>query len=112
MPRVSAYRIQSVARAYAMHPQARVPFRRILEMAGASDDVLDDPDATLELLHEAGAVETACRELDDKSFAARVGLAAGAPGTLAAYLVRASDTVDEAMEFFNDRCGEFVGFYA
>ena len=22
------------------------------------------------------------------------------------------DTVDEAMEFFNDRCGEYVGFYA
>lgn len=22
------------------------------------------------------------------------------------------DTVDEAMEFFNDRCGEFVGYYA
>ena len=22
------------------------------------------------------------------------------------------DTVDEAMDFFNDRCGEFVGFYA
>ena len=22
------------------------------------------------------------------------------------------DTVDEAMEFFNDRCGEFIGFYA
>ena len=22
------------------------------------------------------------------------------------------DSVDEAMEFFNDRCGEFVGYYA
>lgn len=22
------------------------------------------------------------------------------------------DTVEEAMEYFNDRCGEFVGFYA
>ena len=22
------------------------------------------------------------------------------------------DTVDEAMEFFNDKCGEFVGYYA
>ena len=22
------------------------------------------------------------------------------------------NTVDEAMEFFNDRCGEFVGYYA
>ena len=21
------------------------------------------------------------------------------------------DTVDEAMEFFNDQCGEFVGYY-
>jgi len=22
------------------------------------------------------------------------------------------DTVDEAMEFFNDQCGEFLGYYA
>ena len=22
------------------------------------------------------------------------------------------DTVDEAMDFFNDQCGEFVGYYA
>ena len=98
MPRVSAYRLQHVARVYAAEPDARIPFREVLEMVGASAGVLDDPDATVELLHEAGAVDRACRELDDKSFAGRVGLAAGVPGTLVAYLVRASDTVEEALK--------------
>ncbi|AXI47583.1 AraC family transcriptional regulator [Sulfitobacter sp. SK012] len=98
MTRVSAYRLKHIARVYAAEPAARVPFKEILEMAGAHPDALDDPDASVEILHEAGAVETACRELGDKSFAGRAGLAAGVPGTLVAYLVRASDTLEEALK--------------
>lgn len=97
MPRISAYRLLHVGRLYAQEPTASVPFAEVLEMAGAPSDVLDGPDATVELLHEAGAVETACRVLEDKTFAARVGLSAQGPGTLLAYIVRAAETVEDAL---------------
>lgn len=66
-------------------------------MAGVPTDIGDNPDATVELLHEAGAVETACRVLGDKTFAARVGLSAQGPGTLLAYIVRAAETIEDAL---------------
>ena len=97
MPRISAYRLQNVGLRYSQEPGARIPFPEVLEMAGAPSDVLDSPDATVELLHEAGAVETACRVLEDKTFAARVGLSAQGPGTLLAYIVRAAETVEDAL---------------
>lgn len=97
MPRVSAYRLQGIARVYAAEPGARIPFSELLEMAGASAEALDNPDSTYELLHEADVVERACRTLDDKTFAARIGLTTRPPGTLVAYLVSASATLDEAL---------------
>ncbi len=97
MPRISAYRLQHVGRLYAQEPRARITFPEVLEMAGAPKDVIDEPDSTVELLHEAGAVETACRVLEDKTFAARVGLSAQGPGTLLAYIVRAAETIDDAL---------------
>lgn len=97
MPRISAYRLQHVGRLYAQQPGARIPFPEILEMAGAPSDVIEGPDATVELLHEAGAVETACRVLEDKTFAAHVGLSAQGPGTLLAYIVRAAETIEDAL---------------
>ena len=98
MPRVSAYRLQHVGRLYAQDPRAQLPFSEVLEMAGASADAVLSPDASIELLHEAGVVETACRVLEDKTFAARVGLSAQGPGTLVAYIVRAAGTVADALE--------------
>ncbi|WP_282121053.1 helix-turn-helix domain-containing protein [Ruegeria atlantica] len=97
MPRISAYRLQSVGLRYSQEPGARIPFPEILEMAGAPSDIVNSPDATVELLHEAGAVETVCRVLEDKTFAARVGLSAQGPGTLLAYIVRAAETVEDAL---------------
>lgn len=97
MPRVSAYRLLGIKRVYDAEPGAHLPFSQLLEMAGASVEALDNPDATYELLHEADVVERACRELDDKTFAARVGLTTRAPGTLVAYLVSASATLEEAL---------------
>ena len=97
MPRISTYRLRQVGRLYSQEPKANIPFPEILAMAGAPPDVADTPDATVELLHEAGTVETACRVLEDKTFAARVGLAAQGPGTLLAYIVRAAETVEDAL---------------
>ncbi|MDV7143713.1 helix-turn-helix domain-containing protein [Tropicimonas sp. TH_r6] len=97
MPRVSTYRLRRVAQVYAREPAARTPFADLIEMAGAAPEALDQPDGTFELLHEAGLVERACRELGDKTFAARVGLSAQGPGTLVAYLVSASTTLQEAL---------------
>ncbi|MDV7143840.1 helix-turn-helix domain-containing protein [Tropicimonas sp. TH_r6] len=97
MPRVSSYRLRGIARVYDAEPGARIPFSELLEMAGASAEALDNPDSTYELLHEADVVERACRELKDKTFAARVGLTTRPPGTLVAYLVSASATLQEAL---------------
>lgn len=97
MPRISAYRLQHVGRLYSQEPGADVPFPEVLSMAGAPPDVIDGPDASVELLHEAGVVETACRLLEDKTFAARVGLSAQGPGTLLAYIVRAAETIQDAL---------------
>lgn len=98
MPRISAYRLKHIARVYAALPGERTSLSEILEMVGASADALDDPNATIELLHEAGVVEALCREVADKTFAGQIGLAAGVPGTLVAYLIRASDTVEDAIK--------------
>nr|WP_302477838.1 AraC family transcriptional regulator [Ruegeria arenilitoris] len=98
VPRVSAYRLQNVGRLYALEPNAQIPFAEVLAMAGASPEVIDGPDATVELLHEAGTLETACRVLEDKTFAARVGLSARGPGTLLAYIVRAAETIEDALK--------------
>ena len=99
MTRISAYRLQSVSRAYeAVVPPGETPFAELLAKAGVPTGSIEGPDATVELLHEAAVVEAACRALGDKTFAARVGLAARVPGTLVAYLVRASDTLEEALK--------------
>ena len=97
MPRISAYRLQNVGLRYSQEPGTRIPFPEVLEMAGVPIDIGNSPDATVELLHEAGTVETACRVLKDKTFAARVGLSAQGPGTLLAYIVRAAETVKDAL---------------
>ena len=97
MPRISAYRLQNVGLRYSQEPGARIPFPEVLEMAGVPVDIGSSPDATVELLHEAGTVETACRVLEDKTFAASVGLSAQGPGTLLAYIVRAAETVEDAL---------------
>lgn len=98
MPRITSSRLQHAARVYEEENAGQIPFADLLEMSGASVDVIVSPDAKVELLHEAGAIEAMCKALDDKTFAARAGLGAKGPGTLLAYLVRASNTLWEALE--------------
>ncbi|GAA6193066.1 helix-turn-helix domain-containing protein [Phaeobacter sp. NW0010-22] len=97
MPRVSASRLQHVGRIFAQEPASRVSFPELLKMAGTSAEAIEGPDARVELLHEAGVIETACHALEDKTFAARVGLGARGPGTLVTYIVRASETIGSAI---------------
>ncbi len=97
MSKVSVYRLRRVVSLYEREAAASMPMTEILDKVGVRTDAIQDPDALVELLHEAAVVEAACKALNDKTFAARVGLAAEGPGTLVAYLVRSSQTVGEAL---------------
>lgn len=98
MPRISVYRLRHLAEVYTQEPTEHEPFSEILVRSGLEPDRIADPDARIDLLHEAGVIETACRSLDDKTFAARAALASRGPGTLLSYMVKTSGTVADALE--------------
>ena len=97
MPRVSVYRLRRLAAVYANEPARLEAFEVILNRVGINPDLMTDPDGLVDLLNEARCVEALCASLGDKTFAARVGLAAQGPGTLLSYMVRASATLEEAL---------------
>lgn len=97
MPRVSAYRLKHLANVYALEAAATVPINEIFLQVGIDPDELAEANSRVELRNEAKVAEICCEVLSDKTFTARVGLAAKGAETLIAYLTRASDTVGQAL---------------
>lgn len=97
VPRVSAYRLKHLANVYALEAAVTVPIDDILRQAGVDPVELAEANSKVDLKNEAKVAERCCEMLSDKTFTARVGLAAKGADTLVAYLTRASETVGQAL---------------
>lgn len=98
MSQINVYRLKTIGLAYErMRSDVMPDYADILVEFGLDEADLNAPGARAPILAEAGVVERVTDILGDKTFPAKVGLAARRAGTLTAYLVRAARNVREAV---------------